>query len=451
MDTRVGDIVFVLENYVNDTDVVPNQMGYDFTFIPYSANPQVDGRDVFSVQESLTGSTVLSSALDYEAMEPGRAFYILHVMVADRDDTTSLTSSGTVRINVIDADDQPPEFWYPGCKSPCFTSYSAPIRTDFVGQVTWLEPDAIQARDRDTLDSPVTFSIKQGDPKYYTDYISIDPQTGVPSVIKEVESAETASFLVIVEALETTDRGHSEQTTLWLVIEGRNLSIPSLPTSTSSGEPFRIATIVLGCLFGLILILFIVFVVLTTVAVKKKTMPVLPRAIGKLSADTTTTTSENRSTRESYRSDREADTSGNRSSAGRKLSRDSGVDFLRSLSSPSAMGPALRPGSFLRTEQECETLPANDEIDYVNSATRQRNSRLSTTSASEVVPYPERRVSTVSRSAAQNEDRVGLVGNLSEEVMGLANPVYGLQGQQQHEDRAVDVGVVPMEQVEVRI
>lgn len=436
-DTRVGDIVFTMSKYVVDKDVVPNHMGYHFTFLPYTADPQVDGRSVFSVQNNMTGSTTLFRQLDYEAMQAGKTHYILSVMVSDRDNTVSLTSSGTVKINVIDADDQPPEFYYQGCASPCFPSYSAALKSDFVGPITWLQPATIQARDRDTLGSPVTFNIKQGNPTYYAEYLTMDRQTGVPSVIKPADSAETASFLVIVEAVETTNRSNSEQTTLWLVIEGRNLSLPALPVSESTSDAFRIATIVLGCLLGLILIIFIVFVVLTTVALKKRTAPVQPRTIGKLSNDASNSTAananENRNSAPSYRGESNGTTS--RDSAARKVSGDSGVDFFRSMSSPSGgIGPALRPSSFLPAEQDAETLPANDEIYYTNSATRQRkNSRLPTSSAAEPGLY---------------QDRVGLVGNLTEEVLGMANPVYDTAPAQ---ERAVDVSVVPLEQAHVEI
>ena len=47
-------------------------------------------------------------------------------------DRDGKTSTGTIKINILDDDDLGPEFFYPDCPAdPCFTAYAAAIEDNF--------------------------------------------------------------------------------------------------------------------------------------------------------------------------------------------------------------------------------------------------------------------------------------------------------------------------------
>lgn len=331
---NVNSTLMVLKDYVIDRDVETNPPGFNFSLLP-TIDPTLNGRRKMEFSDSMSGSVYLREGFDYEAMDPTKAYYILNVTVGDRQ---GLTSSGTVRINVIDDDDLPPEFFYPGCLgNPCYTAYTAAIRDDFQGKITWLEPAPIAARDRDTLGSPVTFSFKQGEPDDYAQYIGIDHLTGVPILLKTVAYSNVTSFRIIVEALEQTALQHSAQTVLWLTVVGRNETVPTLPPvvveiPASGSSMFRVATIVLGVLLGLILFILVVFV-LCSMGSKIKATPVMPSAFKpsfeyRLSGGEPGTSSTDDTVSEAGRDDGRANS--------RKTSADTGIQpfFTSACSSP---------------------------------------------------------------------------------------------------------------------
>jgi hypothetical protein len=66
--------------------------------------------------------------------------------------------------------------------------------------------------------------------------------------------------------VEETELRHSEQTLLWISVTGRNDSLPTLPpvvvdSASSSSFIFRLATIVLGVLLGIVLLVLVIFVI----------------------------------------------------------------------------------------------------------------------------------------------------------------------------------------------
>ncbi|XP_076443045.1 uncharacterized protein LOC143281680 [Babylonia areolata] len=446
---RVGDTILTLQDFVEDKDVVPNHAGYEFVLLNVS-DASVDGRQKLSLGNILTGSLVVREPLDYEAMDPAAAFYLLNVSVGDRD---GQQSPGTIiRINIIDADDQPPEFWHPNCTStPCFAYYRAAIAEDFQGKIVGLQPAPIAARDQDTLASPVTYRLKQGYPDYFADYISIDSQTGEPYVIKPVQDTEVAEFIVIVEAVENSSLQHSQQTSLRLRVIGRNSTEPTLPPVVLTGpstadSAFRTATIVLGVLFAILLLLLVVFVVYSVVNNDIRSGNVLPKAICKLSSDDEELGSSvgggtaSRSTRRKARKS---------VALSKSPGSESRLDFMRALSRrrrPSS--PTLR--SFHSTGGEdpaeekhpdMQNLPVSREIDYDN----EQNGVNEDENLHGDLPYPAT-ISTISDAGVlPYEDQLGLMHRGEglqgeEERMGMANPVY--ESERGH-GYSVEVGVSP--------
>lgn len=258
-------------------------------------------------------------------------------------------------------------------------------------------------------------------------------------------------LLLLFQAVEDTELRHSEQTTLWLTVIGRNYTGPTPPPVTldavsGSEKAFRVATIVLGVLFGLILLILVFFVVCSMKGNVRAT-PVLPRAIGKLSTDSRE--GQTISAQNSRSSDVVAEGEGGRRIMTlRKTSGDSGVDFIRSLSSPNSASavPALRSfSSMTERDPDVDNLAETTEIDYNQNEPGQRHSGISTISGSEVVPYEDqmRLVGSAERMGVSSPD-------VLEESVGVSNPVY-TNLDEGGGDCSVDVSVIPMEQAHITV
>lgn len=435
-DKRVGDTILTLKDYVEDKDVALNHPGYDFTLLAY-ADAVMDGRQKLNLGSSLTGSLVVKEAFDYDTLKPDTRYYMLNVSVGDRN---GQTSTGTIRINIMDADDQAPEFFHANCSTPCFTYYVARIRDSFTGAITWLSPAPIAARDLDSLDATVTYRLKQGDPKNFAQFVTVNRSTGVPSIIKPVAESQAAAFYLIVEAVEETLLKHSQQTSLILYISGRNSTEPTLPAiiveRPAETEPaFRTATIVLGVLFGLLLLILVIFVVICSLSSHIRTIPVLPKTIGKLSSEDNPPEvggSPNSTRRKSRKSVNLAKSSG-----------ESRLDFMRSLKRPRPASPTLK--SYASTHEErdpdVQNLPVSREIDFDNNGVGAMEESfaehppVSTITDSDVTPY---------------EDRMGLVygaEGMGEESTGMSNPVYDAE----KDGDNVDTSATPVQESPVYI
>ncbi|KAL8573203.1 hypothetical protein ACOMHN_036188 [Nucella lapillus] len=418
-DKGVGDTVETLQKYVVDKDVALNHHGYEFILLPYN-DSALDGRQKFSLGDSLTGTLVVKVALDYETMKPDMKYYMLNVSVGDRN---GKTSDSTFRINIVDADDQAPEFFHPNCSSPCFTLYTARIRDSFKGLITWLTPAPIAARDLDTLSSKVTYRLKKGEPENFAQFVTINIDTGVPSIIKPLAESNAATFYLIVEAVEDTPLKHSQQTSLILYISGRNSTEPTLPPIIMERpveyEPaFRTATIVLGVLFGLLLVILVIFIVIFTLGSTIGTSAVLPKTwLSSEDYPPEVGGSPNSTRRKSRKSVTLAKSGGG----------GSRLDFIRSLKRDRPASPTLRSyASNPESERDPDmaNLPVSREIDFDNNGVDgghesydqhegfDQHLPVATISESEVLPY---------------EDHVGLVygtESMGEEPTGMSNPVY---------------------------
>ncbi|KAK7507487.1 hypothetical protein BaRGS_00001422, partial [Batillaria attramentaria] len=159
--------LIVLASVASDRDVNPttNEI-HGFSFQPYdyarfNGKPGDDGRSYFKMADSRQGRIELQKQLDFETLAyMSQTVMWLNVTVTD---TSGNSSWAVIRVTVLDYDDLSPEFYYSGCPDqfqPCLLTYMIRVLTNTTGPVHDITPAPIFAHDRDTLDNPVTYQLK---------------------------------------------------------------------------------------------------------------------------------------------------------------------------------------------------------------------------------------------------------------------------------------------------
>ncbi|KAH9513172.1 hypothetical protein Btru_036047 [Bulinus truncatus] len=202
-DSKVGSVIYMLINHTVDMDVNPlgKELG-SFGLSDYLKDAKHDGKDFFEMQDFSLGSIVLKQSLDFEALHSLNATrFFLNLSASDIHNWTTYT---TLTINIVDVDDLPPEFYHPGCPTvsnksrPCLVSYEAILSLNHVGFLTDIVPSFIRARDMDTLNSPVEYSLDiapgetRGDQTLKSGielWLSVDEFVGLTDIIVEITSS----------------------------------------------------------------------------------------------------------------------------------------------------------------------------------------------------------------------------------------------------------------------
>ena len=129
---------------------------------------QLDGSLKFEIAQSRLGLLTVSSQLDFESLsDVGRTEYILNISASDDSiSEAKRTSFTTIRVTVTDGDDRGPAFEYSTCtrhRDVCVDArYEAEVRSNQVEGRLNVRPESIRARDGDTLNTPVRYSIIGG-------------------------------------------------------------------------------------------------------------------------------------------------------------------------------------------------------------------------------------------------------------------------------------------------
>ncbi|XP_048256853.1 cadherin-99C-like [Haliotis rufescens] len=218
-NTALNQPVFKLKDHAQDRDVNPNQEEiYGFNINPYY-NPDLDGRLHFTITQTQTGDIGVAQNLDFEAMTIKH--YVLNVSVQDIGKRESFTA---MTVNILDADDQDPEFYNEICKpGQCYTSYSASVPDTFVGQIENILPNKIIARDRDTLNYSVSYHLKGTNPSGYDAYFSQNSVTGDVNVTQPLQTVNgnLAQIVLFLQAKEVSVQQRATTTTFQVNIQGR--------------------------------------------------------------------------------------------------------------------------------------------------------------------------------------------------------------------------------------
>ncbi|XP_063696406.1 protocadherin beta-12 [Culicoides brevitarsis] len=140
----------------------------------------------------LEGTLVLKKSLDYEVLKN----FTVKLRAQDQGSPPKFSDT-TLRVIVIDADDQNPKFLK--------DFYTAELLHNTTGQIK-IYPEPIKAIDQDEgIKAPLVYSIK---PSYEAKYFSIDPVTGIIRLISPLASENQNSVTLVIKAtqLDNADR-----------------------------------------------------------------------------------------------------------------------------------------------------------------------------------------------------------------------------------------------------
>nr|KAG5714834.1 hypothetical protein BaRGS_000322 [Batillaria attramentaria] len=215
--------LIVLASVASDRDVNPttNEI-HGFSFQPYdyarfNGKPGDDGRSYFKMADSRQGRIELQKQLDFETLAyMSQTVMWLNVTVTD---TSGNSSWAVIRVTVLDYDDLSPEFYYSGCPDqfqPCLLTYMIRVLTNTTGPVHDITPAPIFAHDRDTLDNPVTYQLKDSSVGGLglASHLHINSTTGELTVVQPFLDLDFYQNIVFVEAEEVSANRFTAQATL---------------------------------------------------------------------------------------------------------------------------------------------------------------------------------------------------------------------------------------------
>ncbi|KAK7507488.1 hypothetical protein BaRGS_00001423 [Batillaria attramentaria] len=246
----VSTTVMYLRQNATDRDVVSSGSDVSQFDWVYHFWPGIDNKQ--------NGIITITADLDFEALPVPSGmplpFFIFNLTVTD---TGGLNSTNSTVFYIVDIDDQPPEFFYPGCTSPCIGFYTADVSSNQTGVLTGIQPARIRARDKDTLNKPVRYSISGG-PPYYRDYLSIDGETGQVTILKPLGDFNEEQLIFQIKAKKLASSTPAEQATLMLKVAFPGGGPTSKPDTQTNGSMDSVVIAVVA----LSVIVFLAFVAL---------------------------------------------------------------------------------------------------------------------------------------------------------------------------------------------
>ncbi|XP_046579034.1 cadherin-99C-like [Haliotis rubra] len=231
----------------------------DFGIVPGSG-AKTDGSTVFQIRRPSEGYVTVTGGLDFEELSAvNQAYYILNISASDRAYplTNRKTSFTTLRIDITDGDDLGPVFEYSSCArydGICYNPrYTTTVTSnELTGQMTFFPSPAItptqqtvsiQAKDQDTLNSPIRFFIQETIPSGYTSMFAVNTQNPPPgsdmytaaiNQIQSISRLSTQTLTLVLRAEEQSDRRRYERAQIVLSINSANLFAPSVTSSTGT-------------------------------------------------------------------------------------------------------------------------------------------------------------------------------------------------------------------------
>lgn len=139
----------------------------------------------------------------------------------------------------------------------------------------------------------------------------------------------------VLQAFENTTKRNSEQTTLWLLVEGRNRTLPTLPPEiismpTTSSNAFYVAAIVMAVLLAVFLAAFFIVIIIFAVRRSRKPKPLSPTTEWVVSPGSLDHFQETNKSAVDVRTGEEMEDSGSRTTGQRRRrnSNDSRMEFM---------------------------------------------------------------------------------------------------------------------------
>nr|XP_014277946.1 cadherin-99C-like isoform X1 [Halyomorpha halys] len=168
--------------------------------------------------------------------------YIGHYLLPKdraRNQSSRLSATTTLTVDIKDDDDQNPSFIYQGCTlhdGSCVTpEYYTTVSSGVLAGVLTISPEKIQAVDMDTLATPIVYSFLSGSPASFRDYFEINPSTGTVRQIRPADSSLTKKFEIIVKAEEASEGRRSATAKLVVNVKPVDASPPVLTASSEEG------------------------------------------------------------------------------------------------------------------------------------------------------------------------------------------------------------------------
>ncbi|XP_071105183.1 cadherin-99C-like [Haliotis cracherodii] len=250
--TPIGTTVF--------RDVTATDLDFDFNKnIVFDILPSA-GSDKFAIDIPSLGYVTVKNTLDFEVMNAaGNTNYVLSIRARDSavPPEVQRSSTTTLNITITDGDDQKPIFEYPTCytdtANKCFNpSYSASIVSgQSLGEISVFPIPAsnpnvainIQARDQDTLNSPITFTVELTEPRGYENRFQVTSEqiSGTSTyrarlqLVTGIDRSQVRDLKVIIRARESSANARYNRAVVYLTVAQANNNPPSV--STSIGSP----------------------------------------------------------------------------------------------------------------------------------------------------------------------------------------------------------------------
>ena len=207
----------------------------EFRVVPSSeGNNEIDGEEavngdgfgLFDIDLPHQGLLRLTGKLDYEKAKKHFVTIVASDRAVDADKRFSATT--TLTVNVLDSDDQGPRFTEP--------KYTAKIVRGLSTGALEVHPEKISAVDMDTLRTRVIYSFNGGQPNFFADHFTIDPETGVVTQTRAIEStSDVTRFEINVRAEEASEARRSTATKLFIDVLAEDINPPELRATAVEG------------------------------------------------------------------------------------------------------------------------------------------------------------------------------------------------------------------------
>nr|KAI8766486.1 protocadherin beta-9-like isoform X2 [Biomphalaria glabrata] len=213
--TPIGRSLLSLVDWSHDDDVNFSEREiYDFTLSANQSDSRTNALNWIHISNAYDGVLTLKRSLDYESLPENKKYLTTGVTVKD---VGGLTGTAIVTLYVLDEDDLPPVFHFPGCMPPCSASYSADVSGNTTGVLTDVAPGPIKATDGDALNYNITYSISQG-PENFIEFFRINPTSGEVAILQELEQTGLMVILLLIEAREVSPLKRSSKVTLLVTV-----------------------------------------------------------------------------------------------------------------------------------------------------------------------------------------------------------------------------------------
>ncbi|XP_067670938.1 protocadherin Fat 4-like [Haliotis asinina] len=216
------------------------------------------GSDKFAI-DPRSGYVRVKNTLDFETMNSaGNTNYVLSIQAMDSAEPPEVKRTATTTLNVTirDGDDQKPIFVYPTCYSDSQNRCFNPTYT--VSMVSGQSPDEISvfpyppanpnvpvdilARDQDTLNYPVIYSVEQTEPRGYENRFQVTSEQvagtstyrGRLQLVQTIDRAVIQELRVIIRIQEDSTNRRFNRAILYLTVTAANNNPPSVSTFIGS-------------------------------------------------------------------------------------------------------------------------------------------------------------------------------------------------------------------------